>query len=149
MANRGVIQWLATGLVVAYCASALASPEAPALNDPALEVQVMRIASDLRCLVCQNQTVADSQADLAIDLRKQVRDLLQRGKNEAEITNYLTARYGDFVLYRPALRPSTWLLWFGPAALTLGGLGGLVWRLRKRNQMPAGCFDPEPDDAEN
>lgn len=108
----------------------------------------MRIASDLRCLVCQNQTVADSQADLAIDLRSQVRDMLQRGKSEADINDYLTARYGDFVLYRPALRPSTWLLWFGPTALTLGGLGCLVWLLFKRSQMPAGNFDSEPGDAE-
>ena len=83
----------------------------------------MRMANDQQCLLCQNQTVANSQADLAIDLRNQVRDMLQCGKSEAEITDTMAARCGEFVLYLPALRPRTWLLWFGPAALVLGGLG--------------------------
>ncbi len=105
----------------------------------------MRIASELRCLVCQNQTVADSQADLAIDLRHQVRSMLQRGKSEAEITGYMTARYGDFVLYRPVVKPGTWLLWFGPAALVLLGLVTLVGVLRQRSRMPAERFESESD----
>lgn len=117
----------------------------PTAVDPVLEAQVMRIASELRCLVCQNQTVADSQADLAIDLRNQVRSMLQRGKSEAEIAAYMTARYGDFVLYRPAVKPGTWLLWFGPAVLVLLGLATLVGVLHRRNRMPAERFDSEPD----
>ena len=104
----------------------------------------MRIASELRCLVCQNQTIADSHAGLAVDLRNQVREMLQRGQSEQEITDYMTARYGDFVLYRPPLKPSTWLLWIGPAVMVLGGLLTLVWVLIRRSRLPAEAFDPEP-----
>ena len=113
--------------------------------DPALEARVMRIASELRCLVCQNQTIADSHAGLAIDLRNQVREMLQRGQSEQEITDYMTARYGDFVLYRPPLKPSTWLLWMGPAVMVLGGLFTLAWILIRRSRLPADAFDPEAD----
>ena len=105
----------------------------------------MHIASELRCLVCQNQTIADSHAGLAVDLRNQVREMLQRGQSEQEITDYMTARYGDFVLYRPPLKPSTWLLWIGPAVMVLGGLLTLVWVLIRRSRLPAEAFDPEPD----
>ncbi len=75
---------------------------------------MLRISAELRCLVCQNQTIADSHADLAVDLRRQVREMLQRGESDAQIIDYMTARYGDFVLYRPPLKTTTAALWFGP-----------------------------------
>jgi cytochrome c-type biogenesis protein CcmH len=140
--------------VVAVCAllmlSFLASAKEalPAAADPVLEARVMRIASELRCLVCQNQTIADSHADLAQDLRRQVREMLQRGDTDQQVTDYMTARYGDFVLYRPPVKATTALLWFGPGLLLVGGLGGLVLMLRRRSRMSADRFDPDEDDVE-
>src|SRR3954466_8147990 len=103
-------------LVIGFLAARLAPPlhakEAePAAADPALEARMLAIAAELRCLVCQNQTIADSHADLAADLRRQVRELLQQGKTDAEIRDYMTSRYGDFVLYRPPLKTTTAALW--------------------------------------
>ena len=89
----------------------------PLADDPVLEAQVMRIAEELRCLVCQNETIAASHADLAVDLRKQIRQKLQQGQSEAQILDFMVQRYGDFVLYRPPLKSSTWLLWGGPFLL--------------------------------
>ena len=111
-----------------------------------MEARVLRIATELRCLVCQNQTIADSNAGLAVDLRNQVREMLRRGQSEQEIIDFMTARYGDFVLYRPPLKPSTWLLWIGPVVMVLGGLLTLAWVLIRRSRMPAEAFDPEPDE---
>ncbi len=91
----------------------------------ALDVRLKRLESQLRCLVCQNQTLADSNADLADDLRREVRTLALAGKSDDDIKAYLVARYGDFVLYNPPVKPVTWLLWFGPFALLFGG--GAVW----------------------
>ena len=125
-----------------------AKEAAPAAQDPVLEARMMRIAAELRCLVCQNQTIADSSAGLAVDLRQQVRDMLARGDSEKQILDYMTARYGDFVLYRPPLKGSTAVLWFGPAALLLGGLVTLVVVLRRRSRMAPDMFEadePEPD----
>ena len=127
--------------------SAFGSEAKPASADPVLEAKVMQIASELRCLVCQNQTIADSHAGLAVDLRNQVREMLQQGKTEAEITAYMTARYGDFVLYRPPLKPTTYILWIAPAIMVLGGLTALIWVLRRRNQLPEDAFDPESPEA--
>lgn len=130
-------------------ASALshANEAAPAAADPALEARMARITSELRCLVCQNQTIADSQSGLASDLRQEVREMLQRGENEQQIIDYMTARYGDFVLYRPPLKATTVLLWFGPGALLLGGVFTLILVLRRRSKLADDQFeaDPEPD----
>jgi cytochrome c-type biogenesis protein CcmH len=126
----------------------LAAKEAvPASENPQLEARVMRIAAELRCLVCQNQTIADSNAGLAVDLRAQVRSMLQQGKGEREIIDYMTARYGDFVLYRPPVKSSTLLLWAGPGVMLIGGLGILFVVLRKRSRMDAKHFDPDSPDA--
>ena len=125
---------------------AAAKEAAPASDDPVLEARVMRVASELRCLVCQNQTIADSHADLAQDLRQQVREMLQKGQSDAQIIDYMTQRYGDFVLYRPPVKSTTALLWFGPAVLMLGGLGVLAVVLRRRSKLPDDQF--EPDQAE-
>ena len=108
---------------------------AHAADDAALEQSVQRIAEELRCLVCQNQSLADSHADLAIDLKNQVREKLKQGASEKEVITFMTERYGDFVLYRPPLKATTWLLWFGPGVLMVAGLIALFLRLRRRTRV--------------
>lgn len=100
--------------------------------DPELEARVREISTELRCLVCQNQTIADSDAPLASDLRRQVREMLRQGKDPAEIREFMVERYGDFVLYQPPMKPHTWLLWFGPALFVLTGGAVLARHLRSR-----------------
>jgi cytochrome c-type biogenesis protein CcmH len=115
---------LLLSVLLAAAVPVWAGEAAPAAEDPVLEKRVMAISAELRCLVCQNQTIADSHAELAVDLRNQVREMLRKGQSQEEIVAYMTARYGDFVLYRPPLKESTAMLWFGPALLLLGGLVG-------------------------
>jgi cytochrome c-type biogenesis protein CcmH len=102
--------------------------------DPVLEKRMIGLAENLRCLVCQNESLASSHAELAEDLRREVREQMAKGKNDQEIMDYLVARYGDFVLYNPPVKSYTVLLWFGPFALLLIGAGVLVFQLRKRRQ---------------
>ena len=104
---------------------------------------MMAITSELRCLVCQNQTIADSHADLAQDLREQVRAQLRAGRTDQEIIDYMTARYGDFVLYRPPMKAKTVLLWFAPAILMFGGLGWLTLILRRRSRLGDDAFEQD------
>ena len=101
-------------------------------EDPALERRVTALAHELRCLVCQNQTIADSNAPLAEDLRNQVREKMRQGSSDSEILAYMVARYGDFVLYRPPLKLTTVLLWFGPLLLLAGGFAVLLRRVLRR-----------------
>jgi len=136
----------AAALLAVVACGAAAKEAVPEADDPALEVRMLRITSELRCLVCQNQTIADSHADLAVDLRRETRELLRQGKSDAEVVDYMTARYGDFVLYRPPLRATTVLLWFGPALLLIGGAGILLVVLRRRSRMAADAFDADDDD---
>ena len=103
--------------------------------DPVLEKRMIGLAENLRCLVCQNESLASSHAELAEDLRREVREQMAKGKNDQEIIDYLVARYGDFVLYKPPVKSYTVLLWFGPFALLLIGAGVLVFQLRKRRQL--------------
>jgi len=103
-------------------------------DDDALEKRVMAVSAELRCLVCQNQTIADSHADLAIDLKNQVREKLRQGMSEPEIVDYMVKRYGDFVLYRPLVKSTTWLLWFGPFVLLALAFGVLAVKLRQRRK---------------
>ena len=117
-------------------APATATEAKPVSEDPALEQRVMQIANELRCLVCQNQTIADSHAELAVDLRNQVRDQLKQGKSEQEILDYMVQRYGDFVRYRPPVKMQTLVLWVGPFLLLAGGLFALLRFLRRRRQSP-------------
>jgi cytochrome c-type biogenesis protein CcmH len=98
----------------------------PLAKDPVMEARVMDIAKDLRCLVCQNETIAGSHAELAIDLRHQIQDLLEAGKSRSEIMQYMVDRYGDFVLYKPPVKSTTLILWVGPFLLMLLGM----WALR-------------------
>jgi cytochrome c-type biogenesis protein CcmH len=114
-----------------------------AAQDPVLDARMVRITSELRCLVCQNQTIADSHAALAVDLRKQVMEQLQQGQSDQQIIDYMTARYGDFVLYRPPLKASTVVLWFGPGLLLLISLVALFVVLRRRSRLPPEAFDPD------
>jgi cytochrome c-type biogenesis protein CcmH len=102
--------------------------------DPVLEKRMIGLAENLRCLVCQNESLASSHAELAEDLRREVREQMSQGKNDQEIIDYLVARYGDFVLYKPPVKSYTVLLWFGPFALLLIGAGVLVYQLRKRRR---------------
>ena len=104
-------------------------------QDPALEKRVMGLAHELRCLVCQNQTLADSNAPLAVDLRNQIREQLARGASEREVREFMVARYGDFVLYRPPFKASTYALWGGPFLLLLAG-AWLLWRRVTRRRAP-------------
>jgi cytochrome c-type biogenesis protein CcmH len=120
--------------VLAQCA--WAKEAAPAADDPKLEQRVNAIAEELRCLVCQNQTLADSHADLAIDLKNQVRERLKAGMSERQILDYMVERYGDFVLYRPPLKATTVFLWIGPFVLLLAGLGVLFHRLSRQRAAP-------------
>lgn len=117
-------------LLLLFSAAAGAREAAPAADDPALEARVNAVASELRCLVCQNQTIADSNAGLAIDLKNQVREKLRQGQSEKQIVDFMVERYGDFVLYRPRVKLTTTLLWFGPLLLVAIGLLVLYRRLR-------------------
>ena len=124
---------LACALVLS-AAFALGNDVATQAANPELEKRVQAISEELRCLVCQNQTIADSHADLAIDLKNQVREMLVQGKSNKEVSDYMVQRYGDFVLYRPPVKSTTWLLWFGPFLLLIGGIILLGLKLKNRPQ---------------
>ena len=113
----------------------IAKEAAPMAVDPEMEKKVNEIAAELRCLVCQNQTIADSHAELAIDLKNQVREMVKQGKTRDDVVDYMVQRYGDFVRYRPPVKPTTYLLWVGPFLLLAGGLIILVVNLRKRKEL--------------
>jgi cytochrome c-type biogenesis protein CcmH len=120
-------------LLLALLAAPVAAKEAaPAAADPVLEKRVMALAEELRCLVCQNQTLAESNAPLAEDLRTQVREKMRQGKSDREVIDFLVERYGDFVLYRPPLKATTILLWFGPLLLLAVGFAALLRRVQRR-----------------
>ena len=120
-------------------------PPQPSAWSEEQETRYRQLISQLRCLVCQNQTIADSNAPLAVDLRDQVQTQLAAGRSEAEIRSYLTDRYGDFVLYKPPVKSTTALLWYGPATLLVLAVFVLVWIIRRRTKMPADRFEPDPD----
>lgn len=130
-------------LATAISVPVYADVATPVAADPALEVRVKALTEELRCLVCQNQTIADSHADLAIDLKNQVREKLAQGMSDKQIIDYMVQRYGDFVLYRPPVKSTTWLLWFGPFLLLICGLAVLGWKLTHRS--PAVDALPESD----
>lgn len=111
---------------------ASAGEAVPMAQDPKVEARLLAISEELRCLVCQNETLAASRAELANDLRKEVRRMIVEGKTDADIKDYLVARYGDFVLYRPPVKSTTWLLWFGPLIILVVSIVALLAYLRKR-----------------
>lgn len=138
---------LLAGALAASAADAQSTPgpgvarqAMPLADDPALEARVMKIADELRCLVCQNETIAASRSGLAVDLRKQIRIKLGEGRSERQILDFMVERYGDFVLYRPPLKASTVLLWGGPFALLAAAAAALAITIRKRGQ---GTSTPE------
>jgi len=114
---------------------AMAKEAQPSSDDPALDERMMNLSRELRCLVCQNETLADSRADLAEDLRSQIREQMKAGKSDKEIVAYLTARYGKFILYNPPIDPTTYLLWFGPFVLLLAGLFLLFRYVKQRRAL--------------
>jgi cytochrome c-type biogenesis protein CcmH len=123
--------------------------EAKSLADnPAVEARVQALGEELRCLVCQNQTIADSHADLALDLKKQLREQIEAGRSDREILDFMVERYGDFVLYRPPLKASTVLLWGGPFALLLIAVIVLVRRLGRRTARAAAANTLSADEHE-
>lgn len=131
-------------LTMTLAPAAWGGEAAPVAEDPVLERRVMALSAELRCLVCQNQTIADSNAPLAVDLRNQVRDKMRAGMSDEEIVDFMVARYGDFVLFRPPFKISTLLLWLGPLLLLLAGLTVLLRRLVRRRDAPV----PQLTDAE-
>lgn len=128
--NLGVL--LMTALLMAMPRMGFAADALPAAADPALEARMLGLANELRCLVCQNETLAASQASLAVDLKNQIRDKMRAGESDEAITSYLVARYGDFVLYRPPFKATTLLLWVGPFGLLVVAIGVLVFFVRRR-----------------
>jgi len=127
------MRYLFTLLLAAACLVPVMAKEArPLAEDEAVEQRLIVIAQDLRCLVCQNESLAGSRAELAEDLRREVREQIRAGKSDQEIKDYLVARYGNFVLYRPPLEATTILLWVGPFVLLLGAAAGLLIHVRGR-----------------
>lgn len=133
-------------LCAALCLSGavLAKEARPLAEDEAVEQRMIAVSEELRCLVCQNESLAGSHAELAEDLRREIRTMIRAGKTDAEIMEFLVNRYGDFVRYRPPLKASTLLLWGGPFVLMLGGIAGLLLHLRQRNA----ATEQPLDDAE-
>jgi cytochrome c-type biogenesis protein CcmH len=133
-------------LFIAWCLGAMsclthAGEAQPMAQDPQVEARLLVISEELRCLVCQNEALSSSHAELAEDLRREVRKLIRENKTDAEIKTYLVERYGDFVLYKPPLKPLTWPLWFGPFILFGLALFGLWRYLRLRKQLPSSRLD--------
>lgn len=139
---------VAAALVFATAVSAQQSAPTPpaAPRSPEAVERLHKLSSELRCLVCQNQTLADSNADLAVDLRRQVEGMIDRGESDDRIKTYLVERYGDFVLYRPPVQRNTAFLWFGPFALLL--LGAVAWILVQRRSRRAASATPAESDAQ-
>ena len=123
--------------LIALCLFSLgasfAKEATPLADDPATEQRLISISEEMRCLVCQNESLAGSRSDLANDLRQEIRIQIKEGKSDDQIRNFMVERYGDFVLYRPPVKPITWLLWIGPFVLLLIGIVGLFTYLRRRN----------------
>ena len=136
--------WLCLFLALGMGAAQAKEAESAAAN-PEIEARMMSVATELRCLVCQNQTIADSHADLAVDLRQEIREMMASGKTDDQIRAYMVQRYGDFVLYKPPFKASTAVLWIGPAVLLVLALTLLAMILRKRQRLGDDAFDPEPE----
>ena len=132
--HRGIVLAIAILLTVVW-APLLHAQVARPIEDPAIEQRMKHLTKELRCLVCQNETLADSQAPLAEDLRREIREQIKAGKTDQEILAYATQRYGDFVLYNPPVKTTTYLLWFGPFVLLVGGTAFLYRYVRRRRDL--------------
>ena len=124
--------WMALAI-----AGAWAKDAAPLAEDPVVEQRLIAISEEMRCLVCQNESLAGSRADLAVDLRRELREQIRQGRSDAEIREFMVSRYGDFVLYRPQVKPITYLLWGGPFVLMIAGVIVLMMYLRRRGRATA------------
>ena len=134
-------------LILLWSAAQAIDPRS--FDSPEDEARYQQLIEEIRCLVCQNQNIADSNAPLARDLRTQVVEMISQGKSDAEIKTFMTDRYGDFVLYAPPVKSSTWVLWFGPAAILVGGMMFLVVTLRRRMaQAPELLADPDQEELD-
>lgn len=122
--------WLVICLALLCAATSWAGEAPPLAEDPVVEKRLNAISEELRCLVCQNESLAGSRADLALDLRREIRSLIKANKSDQEIMEFMVSRYGDFVRYRPPVKPVTWLLWFGPLLLLIGAVVMLVRMVR-------------------
>ena len=137
--------WLVIWLAL-LCAASSWSAEAPPLaEDPVVEQRLNAISEELRCLVCQNESLAGSRAELALDLRREIRGLIKANKSDQEIMEFMVSRYGDFVRYRPPVKPVTWLLWFGPLLVLIGAIVVLVRMVRGSTRD---TFSPTLDTAQ-
>lgn len=135
MSKKIAVMLILAALVMAQ--AAFASEAGPASKtDAAIEARAVALETELRCLVCQNQTLADSSAPLAVDLRNQIREKMREGASDRDILDFMVARYGDFVLYRPPFKATTVLLWAGPLLLVIVGLAALYFRLARRRREP-------------
>jgi cytochrome c-type biogenesis protein CcmH len=121
-------------LALLACGMLRAKDAVPLAEDPVVEKRLIAISEEMRCLVCQNESLAGSRADLAQDLRRELRGLIKEGKSDAEIKEFMVSRYGDFVLYRPQVKPLTWLLWAGPFVFLIAGIAALIAYLRRRSR---------------
>ena len=130
------MRWLLVIILLIPCLAA-AEEARPLADNPQVEARLKTLAVELRCLVCQNQTLADSNAPLAEDLRREVREMITKGMSDREIIDFLVQRYGDFVLYRPPWKATTTLLWLGPFLLLIAGATALVLALRRRQKKLA------------
>lgn len=127
--------FLAALMTLLAVGMALAKDAMPLATDPVVEQRLIAISEEMRCLVCQNESLAGSRADLAQDLRRELRVLIKQGKTDDQIKEFMVSRYGDFVLYRPPVKPLTWLLWGGPFLLVVVGLAALLLYLRRRGTV--------------
>ncbi|MBI3523121.1 MAG: cytochrome c-type biogenesis protein CcmH [Betaproteobacteria bacterium] len=128
----GTRQFLLALAWLLLCGLAYAKEAPPLAADEAVEKRLVSISEEMRCLVCQNESLASSQADLAHDLRREIRGLIKEGKSDQEVMDFMVNRYGDFVRYRPPMKASTYLLWFGPFVLLAGAIAALIVYLRQR-----------------
>ena len=126
-------QFFLATLIALSLGGAFARDAVPLADDPVTEQRLISISEEMRCLVCQNESLAGSRSDLANDLRREIRILISEGKSDDQIRSFMVERYGDFVLYRPPVKPVTWLLWIGPFVILGVGIAGLLMYLRRRN----------------
>ncbi|MDH5181392.1 MAG: cytochrome c-type biogenesis protein CcmH [Gammaproteobacteria bacterium] len=139
-----ILRRLLSGLLLlGWVMTAHAGIYAFEFDDPAKEARFKRLSEELRCLVCQNQTLADSGAGLALDLRKELHQMVLRNASDEEIKTFMVSRYGDFVLYNPPVKSSTYLLWFGPFVLVVIALVILIMAIRRNRERPVKALSPD------
>lgn len=147
--TRGLIRMLLVMLLVCVGVAHSQAIEPMPFANHAQELRFQHLTQQLRCPMCQNETLADSNAPIARDLRNQIFRMMQQGKSDDEIKQYLVARYSDFVLYDPPLTTGTWLLWFGPLLILLGGAGAVLVAIRKRSHRGTVATDAPTDNGDD